>query len=239
MLNQRRVLDFIKDNLGFPFQQLELEDDKIIEYFTTYTLREFSYYIPEIKRMNLNVLSAASQHETRSNEFYLEEPDGLEILNVTEVYFDLGQLIIHGHAPLGPLTHGELKEFALSTTMAMDVKMHSSYDRTYEFMHPNVLRISPAPSNVGNVTVEYERQQPADLRGVPNDLQMYFCEFAKADIMIILGRIRKKYGDGVLRTPFGEIPLNSDIYEEGKELKATLIERFKETYLPNVTIEIG
>lgn len=240
MLNQSRVLDYVKNHLGFPFMQLELTDEQIIEHFTTYSLREFSYYIPDVKRMNLNLLNSNLQVPGRSNEFYLEDLDGLEILNVIEVYFPLGHYIMHGHAPLGPLSHGELREWALSTAMSMDVLMHSSYDKTYEFRHPNVLRISPiSPQHDVNVTVEYERIQPPDLRGVPNDLQIIFCQFALADTMIVLGRIRKKYSDGQMRTPFGEIPISAEILDEGKEMKRELLDRLKETFLPNVTVDFG
>jgi len=240
MLNQSRVLDYVKDHLGFPFMFIELEDDKLMEFITTYSLREFSYYIPDIKKMNLNLLNPNVQVPGRSNEYYLEEPDNLEILNVVEVYFSLGHHILHGHPPIGPLSHGELKEWALSVAMAGDVMMHSSYDKTYEFMHPNVLRISPVtPQHDSSVTVEYERVHPPDFRTIPNDLQMDFCKLALADTMIRLGRIRKKYADGQMRTPFGEIPISAEILDEGKEMKRELLERLKETYLPNVTIEFG
>lgn len=239
MLNQSRVLTYIKDHLGFPHQQLELEDTQILDFITTYTLREFSYYIPDVKKMNLNILNSSIQVPGRSNEYYLEEPEGLEILNVIEVYFPLSHYIMHGHPPMGPLSHGELQNWALSTVTAMDVQIHSSLDKTYEFMHPNILRISPAPQQDRNVTVEYERIQPADFRGIPNDLQIIFCKYALADIMIMVGRIRKKYAEGQLRSPFGEIPLSADIYEEGKELKREIEDKLKETFLPNVQICIG
>lgn len=238
MLNQSRVLDYIKSHLGFPFQPLEWEDEQIIHHVTEYTLREFSYYIPQLKRTNINLLAEANQVPARPNEFYLEDLDGIEILNIKEIYFPLSHYIMHGHPPLGPLTHGELREFALLTMTSMDVQMHSSWDKTYEFIHPNIVRISPLPNNLGNITVEYERMQPADFRGIPNDLQIIFCEFALADTMIVLGNIRKKY-EGNMRTPFGEIPISAGIYEEGKEKRREVLDKLKESFLPNVTIEFG
>ena len=57
--------------------------------------------------------------------------------------------------------------------------------------------------------------------------------------MMVIGRIRKKYGGGTLRTPFGEIPLDSDVYEEGKELKREVIEVLERLYIPNVRIDHG
>lgn len=239
MLNHDRVLNYVKSGLGFPFQQLELEDTEIIDHFTTYTLREFSMYIPEVKRLYLNLLSEVTQVPGRQNEYYLEDPQGIEILSIVDIYYDESDYIFHGHPPLGVWTHMELREWSLATLMSSDTKMYSTYDKTFEFIHPNMVRISPVPSNVHYCTVEYERMQPVDLRGIPNEFQVLFCDMALADIMQLLGRIRKKYGDGTLRTPFGEIPLNADIYEEGKEKKREIIEKLTVGTYPNIVIDHG
>ena len=134
---------------------------------------------------------------------------------------------------------GELKEWALSVEMSMMTKLFSSFDYTFEFKHPNILRISPVTSALGWVAIEYERMQPEDLSGVPNDLQEEYKDLALADIMLVIGRIRKRYGGGNLRTPFGEIPLDSDIYEEGKELRREVIEKLERLFIPNVRIDHG
>ena len=239
MLNTNRVLNYVKTNLGFPFQQLEWEDPTIIEYIQTYTLREFSMYFPEIKKVNLNYSDPNIKVPGRQNEYYITDPEGLEILNVVDLYQDQSELIFHGHPPMGAFTHGEIDDFALAVTMAMDTKMFSSFDTTFEFRHPNVIRISPVPHNTSTFTVEYERVQPPDLRGIRNEFQIMFCELSLADVMIALGRVRKKYGDGNLRTPFGEIPLNSDIYEEGKEKKREILDKLMTQVPPNVVIDFG
>ena len=60
MLNEQRVLAYIKDNLAFPFMHLELTDEKIMEYVKDYTLREFSYYVPDKNTISLNIANEAS-----------------------------------------------------------------------------------------------------------------------------------------------------------------------------------
>lgn len=240
MLNQSRVLDYIKKNLGFPFMHVEWSDEEILEYVDEHTLKDFSYYFPEEKRMGLNLQLSANQVPGRSNEWYLNEPQGLEILNVMDVYFSQGNSILLGHPPIGVLSHGELREFALAVETSMTTKLFSDYDHTLEFIHPNKVRISPAPTNENFVTVEYERIQHSDLSGIPNEFQRLFEEFALADIMIVLGRIRKRYGGGNLRTPFGEIPLESDILDEGKEKRRELIDKFESKHMiMNVRIDHG
>lgn len=239
MLNVNRVLEYIKAELGHPILNIELSDDDIVHHITTFSIREFSRYVPDNKKvMYLNLLLEANQVPGIQNKFYLTEPDGLEILNVSDVYYSSANLVFHGHPPIGPLSLGELKNFILDVETAMMVKLYSSWDYTHEFIHPNILRISPVPSGMDYVLVEYERMQPADFSGIPNDLQHPFTEFCLADIMIRIGRIRKKFG-GQMRTQFGEIPLNDDIFEEGKEKKRELLDKLEAMSVPNVRIDIG
>jgi hypothetical protein len=240
MLNDARVLNFIKKNLGFPFMQVEWSDEEILENAKMETLREWSYYVPDVKKMNVNTQLEANQVPGRINEFYLNEPEGREILNVVDIYFDQGNLYALGHPPLGVFTMGEIPDWALQVNNAMTTKMFSSWDYTFEFQHPNIVRISPYPFNeLRFMTVEYERMQADDFREVPNSLQMLFLEMALADVMINIGRIRKKYGGGNLRTPFGEIPLDSDIFDEGKAKKTEIIEKLDRLFTPNIIIDHG
>lgn len=239
MLTQTRVLEYIKDNLGFDFMVLELTDEKIINYFKTYTLREFSRYFPDVNKVYMNPLLESNIVPGRGNEYYIEDPEGLEILNVKNMYGDMSDYLINGFPPLGPFTQGELRSWALDTEVAGMLKTFSNYDRTIEFIHPNIVRISPVPLNVRNITFEYERVHPEDLRKIPNEFQLLFCQLALADIMILIGRIRQRYGGGNLRTPFGEIPLGAEILEEGKEMKRDLIDKMTLGSLPNVTFDKG
>jgi len=240
MLNPSRVLDYVKDNLGFPFMTIELTDQQIIDYFTTYTLRTFSQYFPDVNRINMNPLVETNQVSGRGNEYYVNDPEGLEILNVKNIYFDQSDLYAVGHPPIGPFSQCEIRNWALDVANAGMLKMvGGNYDRTFEFMHPNKVRISPVPNNIRAITIEYERIHRTDLGTIPNEFQTMFCDLAMSDLMIVLGRIRKKFGNGVLRTPFGEIPLQSDIFEEGKEMKRDLLEKMRVGSYTNVVFDVG
>jgi len=189
--------------------------------------------------MDLNFLVDRNKVAGRSNEFYLFEPNGIEILNVVNVYFGQSDLIIHGHPPIGAMSQIGLRNWALDVTTAMTQKMFSTWDYTHEFEHPNIIRISPNPAPTFNhATIEYERMQPIDFRGIDNDLRDPFLRLALADTMLRVGRVRKRYGDGVLRTPFGEIPLSAEILDEGKELRREVIELLEKA-TPNIIIDFG
>ena len=241
MLSQSEVLRYVKDNLAFPYQVIEWDDDKILEYIDDNTRKEFSYYIPQGNQfIPLNTDLDSSKVPGTQNRYYITEPCGLEIYNVVQMYMNGSDYYIHGHPPLGALSHGQLQDWALEVNLAMDTKQFSSFDYTFEFTHPNIIRISPSNSGgVGTVILEIEREQPSDLSGVPNDLHMDFKKLALADIMISIGRIRKRYGGGTLRTPFGEIPLESDILDEGKEMKRDILEKLERLFIPNVHFQHG
>ena len=238
MLNAARVLKYVKSHLGFPFQQLELEDVDILDQIQEFTLREFSQYVPEKKKIHLDVNNPIYKVPNRQNEFYIQDPENLEILSVVEIYFDQSRWMFHGHQPFGVWSHGDLGNFALSQTMAADQMMFSNLDQTFEFTHPNIVRISPVPKMIAGCTIEYERQQPSDFRGIPNEFQVLFCELALSDIMIVLGRIRKKY-EGNLQTPFGQIPLSAEILDEGKDRKREIIEKLVAGTYPNIVFDVG
>lgn len=241
MLNQSEVLRYVKDNLAFPFQTIEWDDEKILQFIDDNTRKEFSYYIPQKNQIvPLNTDLASIKVPGAQNKYYITEPCGLEIYNVVEMYLNGSEYYIHGHPPLGALSHGEIQDWAVAVEMAMTTKQFSTFDYTFEFTHPNIIRISPVTGGgLGVVLLEYEREQPSDLSGIPNDLHMDFKKLALADVMIAIGRIRKRYGNGQLRTPFGEIPLESDILEEGREMKRDELEKLERLFIPNVHFEHG
>ncbi len=110
MLNDSRVLNYVKRNLGFPFMHLEWKDEEILEYAKEETIREWSYYVPDVKKIGLNLQAEANKVPGRVNEWYINEPEGREILNVVDVYFDQGELFALGHPPFGVFNHFELRD---------------------------------------------------------------------------------------------------------------------------------
>ncbi len=237
MLNDYKVLRYVKDNIGFPFHKIELEDDDILNYIKEYTLPEFSHYFPEKRKMNIN-LNTNPKVQYTQNEYYLQEVDGLEILNVKDVIFSAGNLMYNGHPPMGVFSFSELKEWALNVEVSTMIKQFSSFDYTWEFKHPNILRISPVVTSEAYALVEYEREQSKDFRNIPHDIQLYFLKLALADTMIRIGRIRKRY-EGNMRTPFGEIPISAEIFDEGKEMKREVLDKLETMMIPNIIVDFG
>lgn len=239
MLNQNKVLKYVKTELGFPFTFVELSDEQIIEHVTEYTLNEFSRYVPHDKKLNIDLTLENNKVPGRQNEFYIYDDEGLEILNVKELIFDATDYYFFNHPVMGPMSYGELPSWMLQTEMANQTRTYSDWNRTWDFIHPNVIRISPVMTLPNRVLVEYETVQPKDLRGIPNEFQTLFCQLASADIGLIIGKIRSRYGSGTLNTPFGEIPLDNSIQDESKEKREKIIEKLEDKMKPNIVMDIG
>jgi len=241
MLNDSYILLYVKDNLGYPFQKLELGDEKIMQYIKDHTIREFSHYIPDKVKMPLNLNVEINKVPNMSNEYYLRDPEGLDIMGIVEIIGNASDLIMMGHPYVGVLSGGpNLRDWALAAETSMMGMQHSGLLKTWEFYPPNRFRLSTGClNNQSNVVVEYERLQPPDFRKIPTAHHRLFLDLCLADIMIIIGRIRKKYAGGNLRTPFGEIPIEADIFDEGKEKKREILERMDRLFLPDVQIEIA
>jgi hypothetical protein len=213
----------------------------MVEYFTTYTLRTYSYYFPDTAYVGLNLTLENVQVPGRYNEYYITDPLNLEILDVKDIYWSQSQLYMFGHPPLGPMSFGELPSWALATELANWVKVYSNWNYTFEFHSPNIVRISPAPDSEAFATVWYERNHHPSLMTIPNDQQMLFSELALADIMILIGNIRSKYGDGnSISTPFGNIPLQGAyLLDMGQKKKDELTAQMLNGSLPSVMVDFG
>jgi len=240
MLNDNLVLDFIKENLAFPFQKLEIDDDKILDYTKRFTLRKFSYYVPDKNKISLNMILPVNKVPSTTNEFYVRDPEGIDIMNVIEVVPMQGDYLLSGH-PFSGMAQDmiSMRDWALNVSNAMTARTFSNLDKTWEFEPPNIIRISNDVYAWQRCTIIYERLQPTDFRKIPTDLHMLFMEYALACMMENIGRIRKKYSQGTLRTPFGEIPLGDEIFEEGQQKKQDIEQRMETLFTPNISVVFG
>jgi len=239
MLNDSLVLDYIKDNLGFPFQKLEIDDDKILEYTKKFTIRKFSYWVPDKNKISLNLNSPQNKVPSRKNEYFVRDPEGLDIMNIVELIPMQGDYLMTGHPIMGGHGIPSIREWALNVENSMTVRMFSDCDKTWEFIPPNIVRISSLNFKWDRCVVEYERLQPPDFRKIPTDLHVLFLDYALASIMIMIGRIRKKYANGNLRTPFGDIPIGDEIFDEGQTKLSELEQKMDTLFTPNISVVFG
>jgi hypothetical protein len=237
MLNQSKVLKYIKSNLSFPFMALEITDQDIIDYFIENTLVEFSRFFPYVTRTSLNLALASNLVPGTQNQFYFYDSEDLEIMNIIDVIMPNSEGVILGHPYMGVMSYEELPGFELGVMKSRSAEQKSMWNYNFTFHDPNIVEIRPVPST-GTAIIEYETIQPTDLRGISMDISHFFKELAFADILIYLGRVRRRYSD--LKTPFGSIEVNgSELFQEGKDLRREIIETLSKNNRPNISIDFG
>lgn len=236
MLDWNFVLERIKEELSFPFQVLEKSDEDIIDYCKRNSLKKFTKYIPDTNRITVNFSDEDIKVPGRQSEIYIIDPDDRDVLNIKRFYPTLGTQLLNNHPYWGAYSFGELEEWALQQHNAGVLNTFSNYNYTFEFMPPNMMRVSP--KFTGSATIEYERDHDPELSTIYPDLHDDFVDLCMGMVFMMIGRIRQKFNS--YNTPVGQIEVNGDIvYNEGKEIYDRIIEKFERRALLNVTFDHG
>ena len=237
MLTPSQVVSYVKMKLGYPHTPLEYSDDEILNYCRTVTIPEFSKWVPDVKELPLD-LSDPSVGTEKPNEFKIVDPDGRPILNVVDVIFDQSNLIMSGFPILGTMGSDEdtILDYNLQTFRGGMARKTSMFNYYYEFIKPNILRITPTPSK-GPILVVYERYHLEDFSTIPPEFTTYFLDLCFADVALWLCRTRSIFR--MFNTPFGDIELNiEDLRTEAQDLRSRLLEELK-TANPSIIVDSG
>ena len=237
MLNWADLLFYIKGRLSLPSSFIEKTDTEIQKWVTLTALKDFSDHIPDKNWSHVDPQLPMHQ-TTRANEYLFFDDEDLPILGTVNFYFDETGMFATGHPIFPAMSFTQVQSWALETFKSSQLRPFSLWGYTGKYIQPNTIRILNAIN--APFIVEYEREQPHDLRRIPSQHSRIFMELALAETMIWIGGMRSHYGDGRLTTPFGEIPLSGEtLKSEGIELKRETIERLREISLPGVVIHMG
>lgn len=235
MLTWNDVLLYVKGRLSLPSTFMEESDSELRQWIELTVLKEFSDYIPDCEFTAINP-TLESYQEGRTNYYLFNDDEDLEILGVKNYYFSGGGSFMTGHPYIPPMSYTGMKEFALACFKSNILKPFSAWGYTGRYFQPNIVRVLPTIQDV--FVIEYEREQPPDLRRIPGQYRRIFMDLALSEMQIKLGGLRTHYSQ--ITTPFGEIPLNGEqLKSEGNELKERTIERLRGISLPGVFIDIG
>jgi len=243
MLNWSDLFKYIKLSLGLPSGFIEKTDAEIKEWIILTTIPAFSQYFPDTAVAGIDVNQAKYRTDNHNvYKFFDTEVPELPIFDIRFCHFSQEGDLMMGHPIEGVWGMGELREWAVYVFTARFTKQFSSFNFTYKFIQPNKVRIDGYEhiGGTGYVAVEYEREQPHDLRKIPNAMKKDFMDLALADLKIQIGTIRTMYGDSAITTPFGDIPLRGDtLKQEGNELRDKIIDKLSDGSAPGIIIDIG
>lgn len=239
MLNWNQVLFYVKSNLSLPSNYLEKSDDEIKTYILGTAHLEFSNFFPDWERTPVKVDDPNHRVAQSRNKYYFFDEEGLDIICIKEIYFNLDKETWTGHDLMGPLTFDSMRWWSLGVFKSKFFAKYSDMNYTFKFIEPNIVEILPGREiHHNNFVVEYERIQPKDLSKVPTGLNMIYMDLALAHMMIVIGNFRSHYSN--TSTPFGDIPLDGqDIRQRGEDLRMRLFERMRDEALPPLFISIN
>lgn len=207
--NWNNIIDYIKGNLGVPYNLLELSDADIINYIKEHTLARFSQYIPHPIFINLTSINEVNSNITKHRYTY-QLPEEIilafDITGVQEVYYNTASGIHSSDlqtAFLNPLD-----------TALMNAHYNLNEDlqpvNSFQFIPPKIITFSRdvMPSEGCSIVVELNTIHQT-LDTIPSDVyHKIFKDLCLADIIDWIINIRSKYVN--LSTPFNTLNLNID-----------------------------
>lgn len=239
MINWDNVLNYVKGRLSLPSTFIEKTDKEMKDWIINVTIPDFSNYYPDVEYAS--VIAGSSNHTIpgKTNWYRFFDDEDLPIYGIKECYFDIGDDYITGHPPVGVFSFDNLGCWALDVFKSRFFKPFSYWYKTYKFIPPNQVRVLPDAQGQ-NFVVEYERQQPEDLRRIPAGMKRLFMDLCYADVGLWIASIRSHYGDGRISTPFGEIPLSAQsLQSECNDLRREVLEKLIDDTIPPIIIDIG
>lgn len=236
MLNFNQVIQYIKARLALPNGCIEKTDTEIQNYIINVTIPDFSNYFPDVEWVS--VLPSNSNYMVPGKTYHYKffDAENLPIYGIKQCYFSESDDYITGHPPLSSFSFESMKWWSLSVFKSRFFKPFSAWNRTYRFIPPNIVRVLPCADD--NFVVEYEREQPPDLRKIPASMKRVFMDLALADIGILIGSIRTQFSE--ITTQFGTIPIKGEeLKSEYQDLRRETLEKLVENSMPEVFIDIG
>ena len=236
MLTWSRVLDRIREELCLPYHVLEKSDKDIISYLKEFTLPKFEDYYPDSYKLAIDCNDITNKVTTKKNEYYIHDPDDRSIFDITDIAFERSSQILFGDRPIGPFGFDQVPDRLLGNFLANNTRVFSDFSYIHEFIHPNIVRISPQCTE--NIVVMYDRTHDPELSSVSRVSEQMFIELCLGMFMKNIGRIRTRYSN--IQTAFGEITLNGeDIKNEGTEIYNTALEDLKKSTLTDIMMDRG
>ena len=237
MLDWNTVIYYIKGRLALPSTFIEKSDAEMKKWILMTANKEFSNYIPDINWAVVDPMDNMFQTD-QQNVYKFFDDEELAVYGARNYYFSQTGYFATGSPVFPAMSFDGVKEMALAAFRSNIMKPYSLWGYTAKYIRPNSVRILPQPTEP--FIVEYEREQPHDLRKVPGEHHRSYLDLALAEMMIQIGSLRSSYGDGTIETPWGAIPLRgADLKTEGLELRDKVVETLKEASIPGVIIQFG
>ena len=242
MLSWNTILKYVRGRLALPSTFIEYNDEQIKEWCIITALKDYSNYIPDTEWVTVLANNSMYIVPGKHSHYYFFDEEELGIYGIKQCYFSIGNDYVTGHPPFGAFSFEGMKWWSLEVFKSRFFKPFSNWAYTYIFIPPNTVRVLPElAGQLGgneNFVVEYEREQPHDLRKIPAATERIFMDLCFAEVSIWIGSLRAHYSN--IQTPFGEIPLRGDeMIQRGEDMKREAMDKLIENQIPTVIVDVG
>jgi len=219
MLTPEIVLDYVKRNLGFPYNFIEITDEDILSYIRNYALREFSRYKPYVYTYFIT-----KDMKISDDTFRIPLEADHEILSIKKIIPDMSAYMIPGYQ-INPFpSFDRMPEFHLKNMKAGTQYTMSWYNFSFEFLPPDRIRI--IPNMLDSFAVRANLIHLPDFSTIPEDWSKIFLDLALANVLEYVASIRSQFQN--FSTPFGEIPVSSEnMLSRASDIRSRVIETLR------------
>lgn len=212
------LTDYIKLNLGASINALEFNDEEIIRIITNHTLPDFSRYDPLIRyylmEYETNIVNTEPTLQYKFIDFDYKITKINNVIHRSSIH-EMNQFFSYSQ------TAGDVTEFLMAKNL-LDMSQIALAPHTWRYFPPDILEITKSldsySSSVARDFIVEVGCVHQNLNNIDADKYTYLKDYALADIMIYLGRIRTKFKN--FSTPFGQVELTAEEFvQEGTQLK--------------------
>lgn len=237
MISMNYILTYIKNMLGINFDIIEISDEKLQQHISTYTLKTFSTYVPDVQEFQIDTIHQR-KYNNREDAIYIDLPPHLQerdILNIVHVTPSSFDYVLFGHDPVGLSSFESLPDRMMNNIQQSAQYKHSVFNFIFKFKHPNILIMRPMKKD-SKLHIEQELTHEKDLSTIPDSYIEYFQDLCLQDVKIMLGNIRRKYQN--LSTPWLQVNIDQSIGQEGQQEKREILDKLRQSdILSNVIID--
>lgn len=213
-------------NISTPFENL---DDTIVTILNEITIPVFSTYYPVKESLTINTYDLELLEKTAYYEKYLlPEFKTRKLIYVFDVRYDTSVLSGLGYYGGGmPLLQGNLLSQTMLANAGAQVMNHMIPKMTFKFEAPRTLYVYNAYSS-SKVVIDLGFEHDKSLASIPETCREEFLKLAMLDVKENLYPTLKQYTE--ISTAIGNINLKLDDWANAEDARATLIEKWDDTY---------
>lgn len=220
MLTNTEILQYIERDLGFMFNDLEINPEEIIKTVERFTIPTFSKYHPKQERV---LLKETDKVEGFNNVYYIDAEN--PIVNVNRIIGLDNQLMnITGYAGnLNPYMTG-MGGNPVDSQMMADLSGINLNPSTYRYFHPNKIELlNSAVMTSLKILIVVNTYHDKHFASIPENMHDIFLELASYDVQISLYAMRSRFQN--MSTTFGELNLNLDEMSQARDKRKELVEQ--------------